>query len=294
LPQFDLRAVCDPIRAQLGVPWFPSVEALCRKTDARALLIATPPETHAVVARSALGFGLDVFVEKPLCVTSVEARQLADAVKASGRRLMVGHLLAFHPAFRHLEALFAAGQLTRPCSVEVRRWSHPSVDPERCPWWTLGAHDVALLLRLLGVPARLRVSHLSSRPELLAELEFEDTSRAVLSLSTASSVKARRFSVCARGLTAVFDDLAPHKLVARQTGGARPIKVPAQPVLDIELLHFAEALRTGEPFETDLVDGQQVVELLEAGQRSLDSGGGWVRPALTEGESAEAPVQRVC
>ncbi|HUQ90076.1 MAG TPA: Gfo/Idh/MocA family oxidoreductase [Bryobacteraceae bacterium] len=64
-------------------------EILARK-DIDAVLVATPDHWHAKVALEAMDSGKDVYLEKPMCHTIEEARQLVNTVKETQRVLQVG------------------------------------------------------------------------------------------------------------------------------------------------------------------------------------------------------------
>jgi predicted dehydrogenase len=76
-----------------------------------AVDIATPADTHLELAARALRAGKDCFVEKPLTRTLGEARQLVEAVDATGRLLQVGHIFRFHPVSDLLRRCLAEGRV---------------------------------------------------------------------------------------------------------------------------------------------------------------------------------------
>lgn len=63
---------------------------LLARSDIDAVVISTPDHWHATMALEAMKSGKDVYLEKPMCHTVKEAKQLVDAVKATGRVLQVG------------------------------------------------------------------------------------------------------------------------------------------------------------------------------------------------------------
>jgi predicted dehydrogenase len=67
--------------------------------------VATPPRSHAAIARSALSAGKHVFCEKPLATELVEARDLAGLAAGSGRVLVVDHVLRYNPLLHALTVL---------------------------------------------------------------------------------------------------------------------------------------------------------------------------------------------
>lgn len=86
-------------------------------TDFRSLLdqvdlvdIVTPSTSHYALCAAAVKAGRDVFVEKPMTLTSDEARRLADLVEARGRILQVGYCYRFHPLSRYIKQRLAAGE----------------------------------------------------------------------------------------------------------------------------------------------------------------------------------------
>jgi predicted dehydrogenase len=64
-------------------------EVVDRK-DLDAVIVATPDHWHARMALAAMDNGKDVYLEKPMCHTVDEARQLIDTVRETKRVLQVG------------------------------------------------------------------------------------------------------------------------------------------------------------------------------------------------------------
>ena len=63
---------------------------IINRKDIDAVVIATPDHWHARIALEAMDHGKDVYLEKPMCHTIDEARQLVATVKETGRVLQVG------------------------------------------------------------------------------------------------------------------------------------------------------------------------------------------------------------
>jgi predicted dehydrogenase len=119
LPErYELAAVCDlaPVvveacRRRWGVArgftrW---QELLDEPLDAVWVLTGG---SHAPIAAAAARAGLHVFIEKPLCLSSAEGRELLAEVEASGVTAMVGYMKRHDPAYPVLaEALASMGEL---------------------------------------------------------------------------------------------------------------------------------------------------------------------------------------
>ncbi|MFN3323669.1 MAG: Gfo/Idh/MocA family oxidoreductase [Bryobacteraceae bacterium] len=63
---------------------------IINRSDIDAVIIATPDHWHAKMALEAMDKGKDVYLEKPMCHTIDEAKQLAQTVRETGRVLQVG------------------------------------------------------------------------------------------------------------------------------------------------------------------------------------------------------------
>src|SRR5947207_64469 len=106
-----LAAICDPDRnaanqlAELHRTRVAKFDAVLRDNEIAGVAIAAPAALHAELAARALEAGKHVFVEKPLALTIAEAEQLCVMAEREDRRLMVGHLLQYHPAFIKLREL---------------------------------------------------------------------------------------------------------------------------------------------------------------------------------------------
>lgn len=83
-----------------------------------AVIIATRHHLHAPLVRSALAENRHVFVEKPICLTREELRQIDDAYATSGSTVQVGFNRRFAPASVELQRLLAAAP--GPKSVTYR------------------------------------------------------------------------------------------------------------------------------------------------------------------------------
>jgi predicted dehydrogenase len=115
VPEFELVSGCDRdpgrvawFRDRLpGVAGFGSLEQLVRRSALDAVLILTPPATHAELAVRALESGLHVLVEKPMALHAAEARAMAEAAVHAGRRLQVGFNRRFRDPYRRLRTHLA-------------------------------------------------------------------------------------------------------------------------------------------------------------------------------------------
>jgi UDP-2-acetamido-3-amino-2,3-dideoxy-glucuronate N-acetyltransferase len=72
-------------------------------------VVATPAHTHFEICRELLEMGKDAFVEKPIALTSNEAKELTTLAEKSGLILQVGHIFRFDPASLALREAIGQG-----------------------------------------------------------------------------------------------------------------------------------------------------------------------------------------
>jgi predicted dehydrogenase len=103
------RAVADPdhdraaaLAGTLGVEPVELWQDLVDDPAVDALVVATPPDTHAPIVHAALSAGKHVLCEKPLATSASQARDLAMLADKQGRALVVDHVLRYNPLLRAL------------------------------------------------------------------------------------------------------------------------------------------------------------------------------------------------
>ena len=70
--------------------------------DISGVAIATPAKSHYRIVRDSLIAKKNVFVEKPLCLNYSDGKKLVLLAKKNKLKLMVGHLMLYHPAFKKM------------------------------------------------------------------------------------------------------------------------------------------------------------------------------------------------
>ncbi|GBD07290.1 Putative UDP-kanosamine synthase oxidoreductase subunit [bacterium HR21] len=141
LPDVEVVAVCDRVASKarmvaerFGIPHaFSRLEELWQLEELQIVDVCTPTDSHPEIACAALEQGKHVFVEKPLSRTLAEAQQVAAAVAASGRHLMVGMNHRFRPDVMLLKSYVRRGELGRVYYIKAG-WLQPRQKEQR--WLT--------------------------------------------------------------------------------------------------------------------------------------------------------------
>jgi predicted dehydrogenase len=113
-----------------GVPFFSDYRKMLKSVNLDAVCVVTSTDTHAPIATEAAGFGLNVFVEKPMAITVKQADRLESAVRRSRVKLQVGFMRRFDPAYAHAKKRIERGEIGKPIVFKST-----SRDPFPPPVW---------------------------------------------------------------------------------------------------------------------------------------------------------------
>ena len=239
-------------------------EALNEAPD--AVVIATPPHTHAPLALAALAAGADVFVEKPLATRVADASLLASKAAALGRVAMVGHLLRYHPAVVRLIELAQSGALGPLLRFESTRLSVAG-DRSASAIWTLGPHDFSVLHALDASPMRaLTVRAGPSGDPVLMEGQLASGLEIAIALSRVGPAKERRIRLAGGAAVVTLDDVfSPDRVTVGEIEQAVAWREP----LALEIEHFLRCVTERETPLTSFEEGRVVVQALAAAEECL-------------------------
>ncbi|MDQ3857261.1 MAG: Gfo/Idh/MocA family oxidoreductase [Actinomycetota bacterium] len=258
-----------------------------------AVVVATPVVTHAELARQALLAGKHVFVEKPIALTADEAEEVVALAEERGLALMPGHLLLYHPGVQRLKAIVESGELGRLLCVYGNRQNLGKIRRDENVLWSLGAHDLSVILDLVGEEP----SEHSARGEsflnagvedvVFCYLRFPSGVIAHMHLSWLDPHKMRKITVVGDRKMAVFDDMELDRKVTvydkgpqepadtygewlTRTGDIWSPKIANDEPLRLECEHFLALVRGEADSAPARANGVAVVRALEELQRSLE------------------------
>ncbi|WP_347491419.1 Gfo/Idh/MocA family protein [Desulfoscipio sp. XC116] len=113
-------------------------------------ILATPAETHYPVGKKLLERGLNVLIEKPMVLSSENSKELVDIAEKTKARLMVGHLLLFHPAIKKIKEAIDSGKIGRLYYIYSNRLNLGTVRTEENVFWSFAPHDISILDYFIG------------------------------------------------------------------------------------------------------------------------------------------------
>jgi predicted dehydrogenase len=301
LPGAELRWICDSREEALeriapqvpGARLSTDLNELLEDPELDAIAITTPVPTHAELALRVIAAGKHCFVEKPLAQSVAAAEEVAAAAHRAGVVLMVGHLLEYHPGVERLKSIADEGELGDIHYVYSNRLNLGKLRADENALWSLGAHDVSVVLHLAGEEPTdcMAFGESYMRPGVedvvFCYLRFPSGLAAHLHLSWLDPHKERRFTVVGSKRMATFDDMEIERKLTvydkgfdqdyssygeyiARSGDVWSPKISNEEPLRIECRHFVERIRDGAAPRSGGASGVRVVRVLEALQQSLE------------------------
>jgi predicted dehydrogenase len=265
-----------------------------------AVVIATPPRTHAELALEALLAGRHVLVEKPLATSVNECQSLIDSASNAGVVLMVGHTFEYNAAVRKLGELIDHGELGEICYIDAARLNLGLYQQDVNVIWDLAPHDVSIINFLLRrSPATISAWGHTCATDVLEDvaylqLRYTDPGlSAYIHVSWLDPCKVRRVTVVGTEKMAVYNDVSQNERIRIHDIGVTPSSeadamhampmsyrygdivspyIPFDEPLAMQDAHFIECIREGTRPRTDGNSGMAVVRVLEAASQALTVG----------------------
>jgi predicted dehydrogenase len=272
-----------------------NLDDVLREPSFELVVIATRHHEHASQVVRSLDAGKHVFVEKPPAMRGEEMEELVALAEASERVLMPGHLLLYHPGLRRVKELVDSGELGEVACVYGNRQNLGVIRSNENALWSLGVHDLSVILWLLEEEPSEAVAHgmdyLQEGIEdvVFCFLRFPSGKVAHMHLSWLDPHKMRRMTVVGREKMVVFDDMELERKVTvyekapwepastygewrTRTGDISSPKIANDEPLRLELQHFLRLVEDGPGDHREARDGLAVVRALDRLTTSLRTG----------------------
>ncbi len=266
-----------------------------------AAVVVTPAHTHFEFCRNLLEAGKDVFVEKPITMTSADAKKLVELAKRSGLILQVGHIFRFDPASVWMRDAIAQGRFGEIKMLRANFSGFKRPRQDTGVTFADSIHFIDLFRFLLGRSPR-RV-HAVMRNFMGREDQMDDESLIVLEYDRDDSPpilatveagyhlpgKVRQLAIVGNNSSAICDyNVAQYKIktfenrhvseggeVRAKEGEMHQLEFPPEEPLRAELAAFLNVIETRRPPLVDGADGTEAVRVVEAALESARTGN-WV------------------
>jgi predicted dehydrogenase len=270
-----------------------------------AVIIATPAGLHYRHTKEALLAGKHCFVEKPLAMRTVEARELISIAETNHLKLMIGHVFLYNSAVRKLKEEITKGTLGDVYYIYSQRLNLGRIREDVNALWNFAPHDVSIFLYLIESQP-LWVSAVGAcyvqpavEDVVFLTLGFQNGVVANTHISWLDPSKVRKMTVVGTKQMIVYDDVADYKIqiydkgiekiqldhslesydsfgkfqLIHRAGDLLIPKIDFKEPLTTEIAHFIETIIEDKKPLTDGLHGMEVTRILEAGTASMQNNG---------------------
>lgn len=252
--------------------------------------IATPAGSHYAIAVRLISKGQKVMIEKPMTLTSEDSLKICEMARKSGSRVMVGHLLLFHPAYRKIKECIDGGKLGKLHYLYSNRLNLGTIRTEESVFSSFAPHDISILDYLIGAPS-LKVEAKGAKflqdrvyDTTMTQLEYPNNVHAHIFVSWLHPFKQQLLVVVGSQGMISFDDSTKekeihfyNKRVDFQMGVPVKIEEPDEIIpyekmmpLEEELKYFAGHLDSKIEINTPEA-GYEVVKVLESVEQLIQN-----------------------
>ena len=266
-----------------------SFSEIINDPNIKGVALAVPAQLHSSMAIEAMKKGKHIFVEKPLAMNEVEAEAMIATAKKNKVRLMVGHLLQYHPIFKTIREYVGEGKIGEINYIYSNRLSFGKVRTEEDVIWSFAPHDISMILSLTGQePEYVSTNATSILQKNIADtatihLQFKSGLKSHISVSWLHPYKEHKLVVVGKSAMLVFDDtkswqeklaLYPFKVVSSknlinlQNSNVQYVKITEEEPLKNECQHFIDVVEKDIQPLTDGAEGLRVLKVLSAASRS--------------------------
>ena len=202
-----------------------SFERVLDDPDIKAVLIATPAETHFRLAKQVLEAGKHAFVEKPLATKASEVDELGKCAAERNLVVMAGHTFIYNPAVRYVKQLVDTGELGEIRYIYSQRLNLGRIRTDIDALWNFAPHDISIIQYWLGDPEPVSVSRQGMAymqdgidDVVFLNLEYPNKVIANIHVSWLDPQKVRKMIIVGSRKMVVYDDIAESKIAIYDKG----------------------------------------------------------------------------
>lgn len=234
---------------------------ILKDKEVEAVIISTPIKTHYPIAKEALSHNKHVFIEKPLCNTVEEGKELINIAKSKDLTSFVGHIFLYEPAYNYLKKLVNISDIEKICFY----WDKFGTFNEGLIE-NLISHDVAITLDLLKKsPQKTTILNklgvISDIDILSIKLNFYEGKEVYINVNRVNPIKTKSMFIKTKNND--FYAWVNKEIYHLKKDSFKKIYESKKNALSIECLEFINSIKNKTKPLSDGVSGLKVLETLE-------------------------------
>ena len=288
---FDNEAKKEVRKISKNILYKSDYNQILKDKEITSVAIATPAKTHYKIVKDCLNAYKNVFVEKPLCLNYKDGKKLVLLAKKNKVKLMIGHLMLYHPAFVKMVQTIKRGKIGKVRYIYSNRLALGKLRKEEDVLWSFAPHDISMILqlvneKLISVKA-FGAKYLNKKvaDTSITLLKFKNKIKAHIFVSWLHPYKDQRLIVVGDKGMLVFADVLENKdklafynhkvkwvkdipKINKAEGKNIAFDFKAQPLV-IECKAFINWVKYGTEPLSDGKEGLRVLKVLEMAKKDL-------------------------
>ena len=287
----NLKAKNEVSKISKDILYKSNYREILKDNEISSVAIATPAKSHYRLVRECLIAKKNVFVEKPLCLDYSDGKKLVLLAKKNKVKLMVGHLMLYHPAFKKMIESIKKGKIGKIRYIYSNRLALGKLRREEDVLWSFAPHDISMIMelvdeKLINVKA-FGAKYLNKKvaDTTITLLKFKNKIKAHIFVSWLHPYKDQRLIVVGEKGMLVFADILKkdkklvfynHKIgwdkdipkVHKSEGETIPFDYKSEP-LKVECKAFIDWIVQGKKPLSEGEEGLRVLKVLEMAKKDL-------------------------
>jgi len=253
--------------------------------------LATPAETHFTMGTKLIENGCNVLIEKPLALNLKDAKKLVELANDNKTRLMVGHVLLFHPAIQKMKELIESEKIGKLQYIYSNRLNLGTVRLQENVFWSFAPHDISIFNHFTeSLPTKIKTFggafiQQGNHDTTITHLEYPNNVKTHIFVSWLHPFKEHRIVIIGSKGMVSFEDSSKDKNIlfyekgvnwedgvpVTKNGPTEIISYESNMPLEEELKYFIQNL-DGEIKVSNGENGLEVVKILEEASKILSEG----------------------
>lgn len=224
----NLYAICDSDEQKLkaakllypNIKFFDNLNIALQDPMVTAVALATKANTHFQLAIECIDRGKDLWIEKPVCETLDQTKQLSKYAEKNNKIVFVDHTFCYHPAVVKMKKI----DIGNPLYYDSTRISLGLFQPDVDVTLDLAIHDASIINFLypelqLKEKVIIKNNHINDiANQVVLNLKFTNGFTANINCNWVSPVKKRQIILAGTKSSIVYDDLMNEKIKIYETG----------------------------------------------------------------------------
>lgn len=291
IPDVRITGITDPgIRdssvdiGNFRIPVLRDMDTVLKDEGINAVMISSPAQSHFDIAQEALIHKKHVFIEKPMTLSSRDAKMLVILAQKNNRVFLVDHTYIYSDAIAQMKRMIARGDIGAVYTMESVRMNWGTQRPDCSVVWDLAAHDVAIYRYFFGPPTRVRATgfqygRVGFPNRATVYLGNRHGISGICDVSWVYPKKIRLLTLIGTKGCLVMDEIELKGKIKMYRNGSVEKTIDSDDALKEPLRRacedFAACIQEGRTPRVSGTDGAAVVSVLEAADRSLTGPQEW-------------------